>query len=67
MKTNCFLLLICTMLSVVYCTAQNPDVQKRLSERYDNVSYSPEGGGWYLVTYQAGTKTLLGFYDKNVH
>lgn len=55
------------MLSVVYCTAQNPDVQKRLSERYDNVSYSPEGGGWYLVTYQAGTKTLLGFYDKNVH
>lgn len=62
---NRFLLLICTMLSFVYCAAQNPDVMKRLIERYDNVSYSPEGGGWYLVTYQAGIKTLMGFCDKN--
>lgn len=65
MKTNRFLLLLCTMLSFVYCAAQNPDVQKKLGERYDNVSYSPEGGGWYLVSYQAGTKTLMGFCDKN--
>lgn len=53
------------MFAFVYCAAQKPDVQKRLSDRYDNVSYSPEGGGWYLVSYQAGTKTLMGFCDKN--
>ena len=53
------------MLSFSYCIAQNPEVQERLNSRYDNVTYSPEGGGWYLVTYQAGTKTLMGFCDKN--
>ncbi len=60
-----FLLLLCTVLSVAYCFAQNNNVQERLRNKYDNVIYSPEGGGWYLVTYQAGTKTLMGFCDKN--
>ena len=59
------LLSICMMLAFTYCVAQNPAVQQKLSSRYDNVTYSPEGGGWFLVTYQAGTKTLMGFCDKN--
>ena len=53
------------MLSFAYCAAQNLKVQNRLQERYDNVTFYPEGGGWYLVSYQAGTKTLMGFCDKN--
>lgn len=65
MKTNRFLLLFCAMLSFAHCAAQRPDVQKKLTDRYDNVTYSTEGDGWYLVSYQAGTKTLMGFCDKN--
>ena len=67
---NCFsvfklVLLLWTVLFSQYCVAQDPAVQERLKNKYDNVTYSPEGGGWYLVTYQAGTKTLMGFCDKN--
>lgn len=58
------MLCFCAILSFMYCIAQNPQVLKKLSDRYDNVVYSPEGGGWYLVTYQAGTKTLMNFCDK---
>lgn len=58
------LLLLCTVLFSVCCFAQKVDVQEILRNRYDNVTYSPEGGGWYLVTYQVGTKTLMGFCDK---
>lgn len=58
-------LLFGSALSASYCFAQNPAVKEKLSNKYDNVTYSSEGGGWYLVTYQAGTKTLMGFCDKN--
>ena len=58
-------LLLWTVVFSQYSVAQNPAVQERLKNKYDNVTYSPEGGGWYLVTYQAGTKTLMGFCDKN--
>ena len=58
------LLLLCTVLFAVCCFAQRVDVQEKLRSKYDNVTYSPEGGGWYLVTYQVGSKTLMGFCDK---
>lgn len=58
------LLLLCTVFFSAYCFAQEVNVQEKLRNRYDNVIYSPEGGGWYLVTYQVGSKTLMGFCDK---
>lgn len=65
MKARRFLLCFCTTLSFLYCAAQNPEVLNRLNGKYEHVEYSPEGGGWYLVSYQAGTKTLMGFCNKN--
>jgi len=65
MKAKQLLLFFCTILSFMYCAAQNSQVQNALRKKYDNVTFSPEGGGWYLVSYQAGTKTLMGFCDKS--
>ena len=60
-------MLVCiyAMLSFLYCAGQKPEVLGKLNNRYDKVTYGSEGDGWYMVTYQAGTKTLMGFCDKN--
>ena len=62
---KCLLVIgVLSLLSITTSTAQNASVESALRQRYGQVRYYGECGGWYLLTYNSNGLPVYGFADS---